>query len=141
MNGMSGVIQQMNNQITNLTTLVNDNMAATNPAASADIKAATEELKATLTKVQVDIVNKHNELKKDIEKIRKEDIQKELSKEMIMLETTLVHKMDQSINKAFTERSDRLLTEMKVYVDDVIASLADDDVGVPAEPSTLLVDA
>lgn len=112
---MTGSINNMNSQIVHL----NDRLNATKKDAtdSTGIKEAVDDCKRQLQKIQIDLVAKHNELKRELDAFKKDEMKKELSKESMILETTLNHKLEQMVQKTLKDRTDRILIELKSYTD------------------------
>jgi hypothetical protein len=118
-NALSGSIHSMNSQLNELTKKVYTDTTTTesNEHDAKIVGSKVDDLKSAVNKMQIEVVSKNNELKRDIELLRKDDIKRELSKASVVLETTVAHKMEQTINKVVKDRMERMMDELKLYVD------------------------
>ncbi len=109
----------MNSQLNELTKKVYTDTTTTesNEHDAKIVGSKVDDLKSAVNKMQIEVVSKHNELKREIELLRKDDIKRELSKASVVLETTVAHKMEQTINKVVKDRMDRMMDELKLYID------------------------
>jgi hypothetical protein len=75
-----------------------------------------DELKKLVNKVQLDLVTKYNELKKDIDTSKKE---------IILIDTTISHKIDQIVKKIVKDRTDLIAEELKSFVERSLSEYVD----------------
>lgn len=135
-NALSGSIHSMNSQLNELTKKVYTDTTTTesNEHDAKIVGSKVDDLKSAVNKMQIEVVSKHNELKRDIEMLRKDDIKRELSKASVVLETTVAHKMEQTINKVVKDRMDRMMDELKLYVDKRVEEKMDATSTPPEDP-------
>lgn len=124
-NSLSGAINNINMNMANLSdrisTITQEQKKDSNNSVS---NSDLEELKHLVNKVQLDVVTKHTELKRELDSLRREEIKKEVSKESKLLETMVMHKVEQLLSKSLKDRTTNLSDELKHYVDTQIASLS-----------------
>lgn len=109
-NALCGAVASLNAQVRSLNdqvlalTKVEEKPQVPSVAASVPNEDVAE-LKRLVQKVQLDVVDKNNDLKKDTK----------------ILETTLMLKVEQLVNKMVKDRHEALGNELKAYVDSSIA--------------------
>ena len=123
LNGLAGVVNSLQSQVRNLNDQVStvslvqkDSVENDANLKIAKLMEVMEDLKKSLNRVQLDVVTKHNEIKKDIDVCKKE---------IKLLETTLMHKVEQVINKSVKDRTDMVADELKSFVERTITDLVD----------------
>lgn len=133
LNTLSGAVNNINMNMSTLSDRISSiaqeqRTGSQNTVNTSDL----EEIKRSLIKIQGELASKHIELKKDIETIRRDEIKKEVTKEAKLLETMLMHKVEQLLNKSLKDRTSNLSDELKRYVDITVASSS---VNVPSSDS------
>ena len=122
-NGLAGVVNSLqsqvktlNDQVSTVSLVQKDSVENDANLKIAKLMEVMEDLKKSLNRVQLDVVTKHNEIKKDIDACKKE---------VKLLETTLMHKVEQVINKSVKDRTDMVADELKSFVERTITDLVD----------------
>jgi hypothetical protein len=123
LNAMKGMMNNLTAQVANLNEQVKvlsdnqKNSSESNLTVKVNqLNDGVDELKKTLNKIQIDVVGKHNEVKKDVENTKKE---------IKLLETTMGLKFEQNINKTVKDRTDIIANELKTFVERTITECVD----------------
>lgn len=94
-----------------------------------------DEVKRLITKVQMEVIDKYAEIRKDVESLKQDSLRKELNKEIKLLEASLLIRMEQTVNKMMKDRLETFSTEIKQYVDKTVAEENVDKMDIPTNPS------
>lgn len=117
LNALSSSVTALGTKVSQLSIKLQEHSNETDVEAFKEMKSGVDDVKKVLSKLQLDVASKQLELKKELDVLRQEDVKKTVAKEFMLLETTLLHKVQQSINKSLKERFDTLFAECKAYVD------------------------
>jgi hypothetical protein len=119
LNAVSGGLVSLSAQVKHVNDKV-DTMTVTSNGTSREDNNATMEalsdLKKLITKVQLELIDKYNEIRKDIETIKRDEFRKDISKEIKLLETSLVLKVETMVNKMVKDRTETLGTDLKQMI-------------------------
>lgn len=122
MNALSGALNSVQIQVGALSDQVSrvstDRIEAEQQGVSQQLTTLSQsidDVKKSVGKIQVDVLAKYNDLKKDV------DLQR---KEAKLLETTLTLKLEQIVNKSVKTRTDIIASELRDFVQKSIADIA-----------------
>jgi transcription antitermination factor NusA-like protein len=114
LNGLRREVSNLNDKVEKLSVSQNENSNENISLQLGKLTETVEDIKKNLNKVQIDVVSKNNDLKKDIDNLKKE---------AKLLETTITHKVDQSVNKSVKDRTDLISKELKIHLDSKLSEL------------------
>lgn len=122
-NTLVSSMNNLNNQVNDLTQqLRNIQNQQQNVSRGANAQNDTlEDTRKQLSKLQIDLVSKTNEIKKEIEMLRTEEVKKQLAKEVRLLEATIIHKVEQQVNKTIKDRLQVTFAEIDEKIEKKIA--------------------
>jgi DNA-binding FrmR family transcriptional regulator len=116
-NGLQTQVLVLDKKVSELSTQQRESGAADVSQKINSLSGNIEDVKKSISKVQVDVVGKHNDIKKDLDSSKKE---------IKLLETTLTRKMEQSINKTVKDRTDLVSAELKSFVETTLKNYMDE---------------
>lgn len=124
LNGLNAQVHTLNERVSTLSQqqpmMPPTQITSSQPNVSSD---ELLELKKLITKIQLELIDKHNELKKEIDTMQKGDVKTLIAKETKLLEASLMMKVEQTINKMMKDRLDSHMTDVKQYVEKRVESL------------------
>lgn len=87
------------------------------------------EVRVMIEKLQLELIAKCSDMKKELDVFRREDIKKDIAREGKLMETGIVLKVEQMVNKMVKDRMDVVSSELKAYVDKVLSNSVIDAMG------------